>query len=86
MENKVREKLIDNVIDLIVDTFESQGVRPTIASVERILEDVKQTLSWTPVNREVIAAQKERISEFLDDSEFDPYDEMTLTEFSEADK
>lgn len=37
MENKIREKLIDKIIELIVDTFEAGGIKPTIASVELIL-------------------------------------------------
>ncbi|MBI5993938.1 hypothetical protein [Clostridium perfringens] len=65
MENKIREKLIDKIIELIVDTFEKRGIKPTIASVELILEDAKKTLSWIPVSLEAINEQKERMHELL---------------------
>ena len=65
MENKIREKLIDKIIELIVNTFEERGIKPTISSVELILEDAKKTLSWIPVSLEAINEQKERMHELL---------------------
>ncbi|MDJ8946407.1 hypothetical protein [Clostridium perfringens] len=65
MENKIREKLIDKIIELIVNTFEKRGIKPTISSVELILEDAKKTLSWIPVSLEAINEQKERMHELL---------------------
>lgn len=67
MENKIREKLIDKIIELIVDT----GIKPTIASVELILEDAKKTLSWIPVSLEAINEQKERMHELLNNPSTD---------------
>ncbi len=67
MENKIREKLIDKIIELIVDTFEARGIKPTISSVELILEDAKKTLSWIPISLEAINEQKKRMHELLND-------------------
>lgn len=71
MENKIREKLIDKIIELIVDAFEAEGIKPTIASVELILEDAKKTLSWIPVSLEAINEQKERMYELLNNPSTD---------------
>lgn len=71
MENKIREKLIDKIIELIVNTFEEIGIKPTIASVELILEDAKKTLSWIPVSLEAINEQKDRMHEFLNNPSTD---------------
>lgn len=71
MENKIREKLIDKIIELIVGTFEAGGIKPTIASVELILEDAKKTLSWIPVSLEAINEQKDRMHELLNNPSTD---------------
>ena len=71
MENKIREKLIDKIIELIVNTFEKRGIKPTISSVELILEDAKKTLSWIPVSLEAINEQKERMYELLNNPSTD---------------
>lgn len=71
MENKIREKLIDKIIELIVDVFEAESIKPTIASVELILEDAKKTLSWIPVSLEAINEQKERMHELLNNPSTD---------------
>ncbi len=71
MENNIREKLIDKIIKLIVDAFEAEGIKPTIASVELILADAKKTLSWIPVSLEAINEQKERMHELLNNPSTD---------------
>ncbi|MDM0454133.1 hypothetical protein QTH16_05720 [Clostridium perfringens] len=71
MENKIREKLIDKIIELIVNTFEERGIKPTISSVELILEDAKKTLSWIPVSLEAINEQKDRMHELLNNPSTD---------------
>ncbi|MDM0514735.1 hypothetical protein QTI60_05390 [Clostridium perfringens] len=71
MENKIREKLIDKIIELIVNTFEKRGIKPTISSVELILEDAKKTLSWIPVSLEAINEQKDRMHELLNNPSTD---------------